>query len=77
MNGGKAIVYFQQGGDLDQQNCYSSTDSTLENLVKKSNINQQLLNTGTYRNDVWTDDVKNDNGTWKYNNGYPILKWQL
>ena len=25
----------------------------------------------------FTKDVKNQNGTWKYNNGYPILKWQL
>ena len=22
------------------------------------------------------NDVKNEDGTWKYNNGYPILKWQ-
>ena len=25
----------------------------------------------------WTNDVKDSLGNWKYNNGYPILKWQL
>ena len=25
----------------------------------------------------WTNDVKDTSGKWKYNNGYPILKWQL
>lgn len=25
----------------------------------------------------YTDDIPNTNGTWKYNNGYPILKWQI
>lgn len=25
----------------------------------------------------WVDDTKNGDGTWKYNNGYPILKWQV
>jgi len=27
--------------------------------------------------DSFTDDIKNLDGTWKYNNGLPILKWQL
>ena len=25
----------------------------------------------------YTNDEKNKDETWKYNNGYPILKWQL
>lgn len=25
----------------------------------------------------WVDDIKNEEGTWKYNNGYPILKWKV
>lgn len=25
----------------------------------------------------FTQDIKNPNGTWKYNEGYPILKWQI
>lgn len=27
--------------------------------------------------DTYTNDIQNDDGTWKYNDGYPILKWQL
>lgn len=27
--------------------------------------------------DKYTIDVQNTDGTWKYNNGYPILKWQI
>ena len=27
--------------------------------------------------DAFMQDVKNEDGTWKYNNGYPILKWQV
>ncbi len=27
--------------------------------------------------DAFMQDVKNEDGTWKYNNGYPILKWQI
>ena len=27
--------------------------------------------------EAYTSDIKNIDGTWKYNNGYPILKWQL
>lgn len=42
-----------------------------------TNATAELLNKGEFSNDVWTDDVQNDDGTWKYNNGYPILKWQL
>ena len=26
--------------------------------------------------EAFTSDEKRENGTWKYNNGYPILKWQ-
>lgn len=26
---------------------------------------------------VWIDDQKDAEGNWKYNNGYPILKWQI
>lgn len=25
----------------------------------------------------WLDDSKNEKEEWKYNNGYPILKWQM
>ena len=58
------------GGGSQDINCYS-TNATVE-----------LLNAGAYSNNEWVDDVKikdTETGeeTWKYNNGYPILKWQL
>lgn len=51
-------------------NCYST------------NATKELLNAGAYSNNEWIDDVKIKDTeigeeTWKYNNGYPILKWQL
>lgn len=57
-------------GSSQDINCYT-TDATAE-----------LLNAGEYGNVEWVDDVKikdKETGeeTWKYNNGYPILKWQL
>ncbi len=27
--------------------------------------------------EIWLNDEKDENGNWKYNNGYPILKWQI
>ncbi len=36
-----------------------------------------LKSYATKLGDAYTNDIKNDDGTWKYNNGYPILKWQL
>lgn len=51
---------------------YEATTSipTIETL----NANSNELR---YGNNVWTDDIKDNNGNWKYNDGYPILKWQL
>ena len=33
--------------------------------------------TATVLGDAYTSDIKKEDGTWKYNNGYPILKWQI
>lgn len=52
------------GGASREINCYSS------------NATSELLNKGEYSENVWIDDEKDDKGNWKYNNGYPILRWQ-
>ena len=36
-----------------------------------------LKSYATTLGDAYTNDIQNEDGTWKYNNGYPILKWQL
>lgn len=37
---------------------------------------KDLRNSAQLLGNAYIDDVKNEDGTWKYNNGYPILKWQ-
>ena len=53
------------GGTSREINCY------------KTNATAELLNNGDYSDNAWIDDIQNTDGTWKYNNGYPILRWQL
>ena len=62
------------GGTSQTTNCYSS------------GITAEKLNNGQYSDNAFTNDIKEkvvdeSTGTekevWKYNNGYPILKWQL
>ena len=38
---------------------------------------KDLKNSAQLLGDAFTHDVQNEDGMWKYNNGYPILKWQL
>lgn len=38
---------------------------------------KDLKNSVQTLGDAFTNDIQNEDGTWKYNNGYPILKWQL
>ncbi len=49
-----------------------SANSKINNSYTKSQIITSY-NLGNF----YIDDEKNENGTWKYNNGYPILKWQV
>lgn len=51
------------------QNYKNITKSELQKYTKEQ-IQSAL-------GDEYTTDVKNEDGTWKYNNGYPILKWQI
>ena len=51
---------------------YLGSKGKINNCYTKSQtiIASQLGNT-------FTNDIQNKDGTWKYNNGYPILKWEL
>ncbi len=40
-----------------------------------TSITAEKLNTEESK-EIWINDVKDESGNWKYNNGYPILKWQ-
>ena len=62
------------GGKSQTVNCYSS------------GITAEKLNNGQYSDNAFTNDVKvkvidestgEEKEVWKYNDGYPILKWQL
>ena len=44
--------------------------------MNDTTITANKLNTNSNK-DIWTNDIKDENGNWKYNNGYPILKWQI
>ncbi len=50
----------------------SNSYRTINNSYTKS---QPI--TSTNLGNAYSNDVKNTDGTWKYNNGYPILKWQV
>lgn len=62
------------GGGSQDINCYTSNATVV------------VLNAGQYSDNEWTNDVKikvkdeetgEEREIWRYNNGYPILKWQL
>ncbi len=56
---------------------YSGTANSIESITPQSfkAYTQEQLNTKL--SNAYTKDIQNDDGTWKYNDGYPILKWQL
>lgn len=45
------------------------------NAVSKTEAQMKAL--AATLGDSYTNDIQNEDGSWKYNNGYPILKWQL
>ncbi len=45
------------------------------NAVKKTAA--EIKNLASTLGAAYTNDIQNEDGTWKYNDGYPILKWQL
>lgn len=36
---------------------------------------EEMTNIATILGDSYKNDIQNADGTWKYNEGYPILKW--
>ena len=56
---------------------YSGTANNIESITPQvlKNYTQEQLKTKL--GEEYTNDIQNEDGTWKYNNGYPILKWQL
>lgn len=45
------------------------------NAVPKTEAQMKAL--ASTLGEAYTNDIQNEDGTWKYNDGYPILKWQL
>ena len=56
---------------------YNSTTKQYESSATNKKTSTELMNLASTLGSEWTNDVKDTSGTWKYNNGYPILKWQL
>lgn len=63
-------IIIKSWGNVIKENNYEKQEVTIEKLKITSNIEDQLKQTGTYKNDIWVEDIKN------INQGYPILKWQ-
>lgn len=42
-----------------------------------SKTSEQLKALADTLGEFFTSDIRNDDGIWKYNNGYPILSWQI
>ena len=56
---------------------YNSTTKQYESSDINKKTSTELMNLASTLGSEWTNDVKDKSGNWKYNNGYPILKWQL
>ncbi len=56
---------------------YNGTTKQYESILKNKKTSAELMNLASTLGSEWTNDVKDSLGNWKYNNGYPILKWQL
>ena len=56
---------------------YYWNGSTRDNKSNDGKVEANALKTYASKlGEEFTNDVKNEDGTWKYNEGYPILKWQ-
>ena len=78
------ILGRNRGGTTSIVNCYYTPEIAASgNTDGVTTINCSKVTSGElqgYANtlgSVWTSDIKNTDGTWKYNDGNPILKWQL
>lgn len=87
------ILSYYYNGTLDIKNNYwvNTSEVSYGRATEKSNINAEpkseteLQNLTTTLGDAYVNDekikIKDETGlekeVWKYNNGYPVLKWQL
>lgn len=53
----------------------SGNPSGNTNAVKKTEAQMKAL--AITLGDAYINDIQNEDGTWKYNDGYPILVWQI
>ncbi len=51
------------------------TQNTDTEAVSKTE--QEIKQLASTLGELYREDIQNSDGTWKYNNGYPILKWQM
>ena len=56
---------------------YNSTTKQYESSATNKKTSTELMELVSTLGSEWINDVKDTSGKWKYNNGYPILKWQL
>ena len=77
------VVSYQGTPKIQHNNNYWLKDCGATYGYPSSNTNATPLDANTLKSyastlgDAYTNDIQNEDGTWKYNNGYPILKWQL
>ena len=72
----KTLAKYDTSAEINIKNCYylNTCGATGDGTSKTST---ELMNLASTLGSEWTNDVKDTSGKWKYNNGYPILKWQL
>ena len=59
-------------------NIYCQEGDSTTNIQNVNNVEIEQLKAYTATlGDAYTDDIEIEEGKWKYNNGYPILKWQI
>ena len=77
------VVSYQGTPKIQHNNNYWLKDCGATYGYPSSNTNATPVDANTLKSyattlgDAYTNDIQNEDGTWKYNNGYPILKWQL
>ena len=86
MVGRNGVSVSSPGGTIKNSYCIKNTTysyyywngSVWGNTSYDGMIDAEALKTyASQLGEAYTNDVKNEDGTWKYNDGYPILKWQL
>ena len=79
MQGGDNVTrcyYLKDLGYTGYGKIESTVPSTVTTVIL-SKIETELKALASTLGESFTNDIQNEDGTWKYNNGYPILKWQI